>query len=94
MKGQYTVTSSTPVTVFDGRTVIYDRVIIQNNGAGAVRITLGGTTGGAADAPTTSQGIRIAAGDNFPLARGECRLPAKIDAIAESASTTIDVVTD
>lgn len=95
MKAQFTVTSGAVVRVYTATK--HNQVIaIQNNGAGAVRYTLGGTTSGVADAPTTSTGLRLLAGAMLPISTtpGVNGFIGAVDMIAESTSTTIDIVTD
>jgi hypothetical protein len=96
MKAQHTVTNAAVVRVYShsGGAGGIRHVVVQNNGAVAARITLGGATGGVADAPTTTTGLRIAAGASLELEDGRYQMPLAIDAISEGADTTIDVVTD
>lgn len=96
MKDQKTVTNSAAVNVFSAphaanASFRCRQVVVQNNGAVAARLTLGGSASGAADAPTATTGLRLLAGASLSITEP---LPSKIDAIAESGSTTIDVVTD
>ena len=94
MQAQFSVTSSPAVNVYtsDGTAQL---IIVQNNGTGYARYTLGGKTSGALDAPTASTGARLAPGGMIPIVTnpGKDGFMGRIDVIAESASTTIDVVT-
>lgn len=95
MKAQVSVTSGAVVRVYtDDRYA--QIVVIQNNGAGAVRYTLGGSTSAVADVPTASTGIKLAAGEKMILntVQGREGFIGNVDMIAESATTTIDVVTN
>lgn len=96
MIDQKTVTSSSVVRVFTAPTIPTTtfrcrQVVVQNNGSEAVRCTLGGSQSATPDAPTTSRGLRILAGASMTISDP---IPGAIDCIAESGSTTIDVVTD
>lgn len=95
MKAQLSVTSGAVVRAYADDNLA-QLLVIQNNGAGAVRYTLGGTTSGVADAPTTGTGIRLLAGDKLVLntVQGREGFIGNIDMIAESTTTTVDVVTN
>lgn len=69
--------------------------IIQNNGAGNVRLTVdGGTVTGLAD-PTATTGYKLPAGGFLVLTYPGDKRPPIIRAILETATTTIiDIVTD
>lgn len=95
MKAQLSVTSGAVVRVYADDNLA-QLIVIQNNGAGVVRYTLGGSTTGVADVPTTSTGIRLLAGDKLVLntVQGREGFIGAVDMIAESTTTTIDVVTN
>ena len=89
------VTSAAVVRVYTDENLA-QLIVIQNNGAGAVRYTLGGKTATVADLPTTSTGVRLLPGSQITLntVQGREGFIGNVDMIAESASTTIDVVTN
>lgn len=95
MQAQYTVTSGEVVRVYTDDNLA-QMIVIQNNGTGVVRYTLGGSTSDVEDAPTTSTGIRLLAGSQFIINTDQGRegFIGNVDMIAESGDTTIDVVTN
>jgi len=95
MKAQFTVTNAAVVRVFSSAGYVGGtrHAVVQNNGTVGARITLGGSTAGVADVPTTTTGLRIAAGAALELEDGKYQMPLIVDAISEGADTTIDVVT-
>ena len=95
MKAQFTVTNAAVVRVFNSAGYVGGtrHAVIQNNGTVAARVTLGGSTAGVADAPTTTTGLRLPAGSKLELEDGKYQMPLIVDAISEGANTTIDVVT-
>jgi len=96
MKAQFIVTNAAVVRVFNsaGYAGGIRHALIQNNGAAAARLTIGGSTAGVADAPTTTTGLRLPAGAALELEDGKYQMPLIIDAISEGANITLDTVTD
>lgn len=77
-------------------------LVLQNNGAVNIRLSLDGNTDNTLNgapvgtAPTTTTGMRLAAGTQFvmTLAQYPNMIQRNIWAISEGAAVTIDVITD
>lgn len=93
MIANYTVTNAAAVTVYTPAAGT-NNVLVQNNGAVAARLSIGGTTSGSADTPTTTTGLRLLAGASITFSGDEFRRVSTIKAISEGADTTIAAVTD
>lgn len=64
-------------------------IVFQNNGSAVLRYCFDANT------PTVSSGIRLLAGEKFALtAKPDIRLRGAVRFIAESGSSTIDVIAD
>lgn len=70
-------------------------IIIQNNGAGNVRLTLDGGTVYALTDPTATTGYKLPAGGYLIVTYPGDKRPPVIRAILESGTTTtLDIITD